>query len=133
MDSSRSHIMDVARALAFFSSKLMEAAACHDYDKLSDIDLFHGDFVTGFRSTEWWDNHRKLHRHHLMHSDGCPDDVNLLDILEYISDCVMAGSARTGKVFALEMQPDLLMVAFQNTVELLKSQIVVRGDQELAT
>lgn len=33
--SSLSHIADVAKALAFFGSKMMESASIHDYDKIS--------------------------------------------------------------------------------------------------
>ena len=64
--SSRQHIGDVARGLGYFSGQLLEAAARHDFDKLSDIDGFHADFVTGFAQTGWWDRHRKLNRHHLL-------------------------------------------------------------------
>jgi len=125
LDSSRQHIADVAKAMAFFSSKLFEAAAEHDYDKLTAIDWFYSDFKTKFAQTGWWDNHRKIHRHHLGQADGVPKDVNLLDILEYISDCVMAGMARSGEVYALGMSPELLNEAFLNTIDLLKSQVRV--------
>lgn len=125
LDSSRQHIADVAKAMAFFSSRLFAAAAEHDYDKLTDIDWFYSDFRTNFAQTGWWDNHRKIHRHHLSQYDGVPKDVNLLDVLEYISDCVMAGMARSGEVYALEMSDELLQMAFVNTVTLLKSQVTV--------
>lgn len=123
--SSRQHIKDVVRAMAFFSGKLIEAAGEHDYDKLTDIDWFHADFVTGFQQTGWWDNHRKIHRHHLAQADGVPEDVNLLDLLEYIADCVMAGMARSGEVYDLKITPELLIASFKNTVELLKSQVKI--------
>lgn len=42
-----------------------------------------------------------------------------------VVDCVMAGMGRTGEVYALDISPDVLMTAFQNTVELLKAQIIV--------
>lgn len=126
LNSSRQHILDVGKALAFFSSKLIEAAAQHDYDKLTEIDWFFADFKTKFKQTGWWDNHRKIHRHHLSHADGTPSDVNLIDLLEYVSDCVMAGMARTGSVHELTASDDLLRAAFNNTVELLKSQVRVR-------
>lgn len=125
LESSRAHIGDVVKALAFFSGKLTEAAGEHDYDKLTAIDWFHSDFVTGFKETGWWDNHRKIHRHHLEKEDGVPGDVNLLDVLEYISDCVMAGMARSGSVYDLTMPPELLDKAFKNTVALLKSQVEI--------
>jgi hypothetical protein len=130
LDSSRQHIGDVAQALAFFSGEVLRAAARHDYDKLSDIDGFHSDFVTGFKQTGWWDRHRQLNRHHLMQSDGVPSDVNLIDVLDMISDCVMAGMARTGTVYPLEIPADVLKKAFDNTVEMLKARIVVVRDPE---
>lgn len=125
LDSSRDHIQDVAKALAFFQCKLTQAASVHDYDKLSLISWFHHDFLTGFKETGWWDNHRKIHRHHLNYADGVPENVNLLDVLEYISDCVMAGMARSGSVYELKLDDALLQKAFQNTVELLKKEVVV--------
>ena len=123
--SSRTHIGDVAKAMAFFSSKLSLAAAEHDYDKLTDIDWFLSDFKTKFQETGWWDNHRKIHRHHLSQEDGIPKDVNLLDVLEWIADCVMAGMARSGTVYPLTLDSITLQKALFNTVELLKSQVVV--------
>lgn len=125
LDSSRQHIADVAKALAFFSSQLFAAAAEHDYDKLTEIEWFYSDFRTKFKQTGWWDNHRTIHRHHLGAADGVPPDVNLIDVLEYISDCVMAGMARSGDVYALEMSDALLQKAFANTVGLLKDQVKV--------
>lgn len=127
LKSSQTHIMDVVSALAFFSGKMIESAGCHDFDKLTEIDWFHHDFITGFKETGWWDNHRKIHRHHLTHEDGIPENVNLLDVLEYISDCVVAGMARSGEVYELKLDEKVLAKAFQNTVTLLKSQIVMKS------
>ena len=124
--SSRQHIGDIVKAIAFFQSYLTQAAGEHDYDKLTAIDWFHADFVTGFKQTGWYDNHRKIHRHHLDKPDGVPDNVNLLDVLEHIADCVMAGMGRSGSVYELKLPDELLKRAFQNTVELLKSQVVVK-------
>ena len=128
--SSLQHIGDVVKALAFFQSQLTKAAGEHDYDKLTAIDWFHADFVTGFKQTGWWDNHRKIHRHHLNNMDGVPPDVNLLDVLEYISDCVMAGMARSGTVYEIVMSDALLQQAFANTVKLLKAQVRVLDDPQ---
>jgi len=125
LDSSRIHIEDVQQAIGFFMEKLLEAARVHDRDKITDIDGFHRDFVTGFKQTEWWDRHRQLNRHHLNSDDGVRDDVNLIDVLDFIADCVMAGMARSGSVYPLKLSPELLERAFQNTVTLLKSQVVV--------
>lgn len=125
LESSHQHIGDVREALAFFAAKIVEAARVHDYDKITDIDGFHADFLTGFKQTSWWERHRQLNRHHLLQDDGVRDDVNLIDVLDFIADCVMAGMARSGSVYALEIKPEVLMRAFNNTVDLLKSQVSV--------
>ena len=123
--SSKQHISDVRLALDFFMARVCEAGQRHDTDKLTDIDGFHRDFLTGFTVTEWWNRHRKLNRHHLQQPDGTPVDVNLIDVLDFIADCVMAGMARSGSVYELKLGPELLERAFQNTVALLTSQVVV--------
>jgi hypothetical protein len=123
--SSQQHIGDVGQALAFFGALITRQAVMHDTDKLTDIEGFHADFVTGFKQTGWWDRHRALNRHHLMQADGIPANVNLIDVLDFIADCVMAGMARSGSVYPLALPPELLERAFQNTVELLKAEVVV--------
>jgi len=123
--SSEQHIADVRVALGFFAQLLHRAAAVHDTDKLTDLDSFHADFVTGFASSAWWERHRTLNRHLLANDDGVPGDVNLIDVLDYIADCVMAGMARSGSVYPLELPPALLATAFQNTVALLTKSVVV--------
>lgn len=126
LDSSLQHISDVVKAMAFFVSLMTQAAGKHDYDKLTEIEWFLSDFKTGFKETGWWENHRRINRHHINMADGVPPDVNLIDVLEHIADCVMAGMARSGTVYELKLSDELLQTAFKNTVDLLKSQVVVK-------
>jgi hypothetical protein len=123
--SSEHHISDVESAMMLFAQMLGSAASTHDFDKISDIDGFHADFLTGFKEHSWWDKHRKINRHHLIEEDGVPTDVNLIDVLEMIADCVMAGMARSGSVYPLNIKLEVLQNAFENTVELLKNQVKV--------
>jgi hypothetical protein len=127
IESSIQHIEDVKNAMRCFAEYLEVAGLSHDADKLSCLDAFHADFLTGFKETGWWDNHRKIARHHLLQADGVPADVNLIDVLEMIADCVMAGMARAGSVYPFDIDPDVLMRAFHNTAELLKKQVEVTG------
>jgi hypothetical protein len=128
LNSSAQHIADVRRGLAFFGAMLDEASTRHDEDKITDIDGFHADFVTGFTQTGWWDRHRKLNRHHLLQDDGVPADVDLIDVLDMIADCVMAGMARSGSVYPLAISDDVLRRAFHNTVDKLKANVEVASD-----
>lgn len=123
--SSQSHISDVRQALLDFADQLQKTAEKHDHDKISDIDWFYKDFQTGFKETGWWDNHRKINRHHINYEDGIPEDVDLIDVLEFISDCIMAGMARTGHVYPVTLNPETLNKAFENTVSKLLSKVEV--------
>jgi hypothetical protein len=126
--ASEQHIADVRAGLEVFREMLAHAAQRHDADKLGDIDGFYADFVTGFEQTTWWDRHRALNRHHLTRPDGIPADVNLIDVLDHIADCVMAGMARSGSVYPLALPAHLLERAFANTVNALTTQIVIAPD-----
>lgn len=129
LESSKQHIHDVSQALGLFADYIRDAALAHDHDKISSISWFFRDFKTGFAETGWWDNHRKMHRHHLNYDDGVPSDVNLMDVLEYIADCTMAGMARSGSVYPIEVSDELLRVAFANTAKMLAGCVKVEGDE----
>jgi len=124
--SSIQHIGDVLKGIEFFKALFYTAADRHDFDKLTDLDGFHSDFVGGFESTDWWDNHREVNRHHLLQEDGVRDDVNLVDVLDMVVDCVMAGMGRSGTVYPVDISTDVLRRAFDNTVELLKCNVEVQ-------
>lgn len=123
--ASHSHIADVRQALSLFQGELARAAREHDHTKLEGIDQFYDDFKVSFKTTDWWDTHRRVERHHLIQEDGVREDVDLIDVLEFIADCVMAGMARSGSVYKLELPDALLQKAFQNTVDKLKRRVVV--------
>jgi hypothetical protein len=123
--SSLQHIGDVHSGMEFFGRMLNESAARHDHDKVTAIDHFLADFQTGFKQTGWWDNHRKVNRHHLTEADGIPSDVNLIDVLDFIVDCTMAGMARSGSVRPLTIAPEVLQRAFENTAALLLANVEV--------
>ena len=127
--SSVQHIEDVRKGFDFLKDIMESAAVAHDFDKIRDIEGFHADFVTGFKNHSWWDFHRKINRHHLLEKDGVRDDVNLVDVLDMIVDCVMAGMGRSGSVYPLKIEPEVLKKAFDNTVELLKANVTVKEEK----
>jgi L-aminopeptidase/D-esterase-like protein len=52
----------------------------------------------------------------------------MLDVLERIADIVTAGMARSGTIYDDNLDPDILVLAYKNTIELLKSNIkIVEG------
>jgi len=126
IESSRRHILDVIDGMRFFEDKMVVAGQVHDRDKLDGIDQFHADFATGFKQQVWYENHKRVSRHHLDKPEAVPEDVSLVDVIEHVVDCVMAGLARSGEVTPLELPDELLQRAFHNTVELLKANVTVK-------
>jgi len=123
--SSIQHISDVQLAMQRFILLMNEAAVNHDHTKIGELEQFYADFKTGFKQQSWYDMHKATERHHINHPDGCRDDVNLIDVLEHIADCVMAGKARAGSVTKLELPNEVLQKAFENTWKLLDSIVDV--------
>jgi len=127
LESSEQHIGDVKQGMEFFAAMLVRAGYIHDHTKITEIDMFHSDFKTGFATTNWWEMHKKAERHHLS-ANGVPEDVNLIDVIEYIVDGVMAGMARSGKYRKEEIPEGLLEKAFNNTITLLLENLEVNKD-----
>ena len=120
------HIDAVKLCGEFLMKLFMEQLKTHDHTKLDNIEEFTNGLNKGFDSPEfdkWYDMHVKSERHHLL--KNVPDDVNLIDVMEMLCDCVSAGMARTGKVFDVEVPEDILTKAVKNTVDLLIKNIKV--------
>lgn len=127
------HIEAVELCGKFLCEKIEEQFKEHDHTKLGEyLPAFTKALLSGFKGKEfkeqdWWEIHL-TERHHL--NDKVPEDVNLIDVLEMICDCVSAGMARTGHVFPLTLSTETLEKAFLNTVDLIKSNIVVEKVEE---
>ena len=128
LDSSLMHIGDVQKALSFLANKLIEAGAVHDHTKVSGIDDFYNDFKNAppgdkFKAGKWFKEQHLTERHHL--NDWCPDDVNLIDVLERIADSTVAGMARSGSVYDEPIDSEILQRAYKNTMKLLLDNIEI--------
>ena len=122
-EANDSHISDVKRVLKRLADVVSLTGEIHDRTKKSYELEFYNDFkdtlVNGsnFVEGEWYKMHIEKERHHLL--SRCPDDVDLLDVIEMIVDCVCAGKARSGEVRPLEISDDILRLAVKNTVKLI--------------
>lgn len=128
-EANNMHMKDVEKVMWYLGRLVTRAGYAHDYTKKTEESQFYKDFLstmnegTNFVEGEWYQHHIKHERHHLL--SRCPDDVDLLDVLEMIADCVCAGMARSGEVRELEISTDILEKAVQNTVKLISEEIVV--------
>ena len=123
------HRDDVRNVMDYLAYLIDRAGMVHDFTKKTAEPQFYNDFLstmnegTNFVEGKWYQHHIERERHHLL--SHCPDDVDLLDVLEMIADCVCAGVARSGEVRDLEISADILEKAVQNTVKLIRDMIVV--------
>lgn len=121
LEQTLSHIDDVQHLGYFLASKLKEQVLQHDHTKVEGIDQFYEDFTSGrqnaeFKALPWWQLHM-TERHHL--NDSVPEDVNLIDVLEMVIDCTVAGLARSGEVYDITIPQDVIQKAIDNTKDLI--------------
>ena len=133
-EANKMHREDVRAVMWKLADMIGWVGENHDCTKKSQERMFYRDFLstiingTRFVNSEWYQLHVKAERHHLL--AHCPEDVNLIDVLEMIADCVCAGMARSGKVRSLEISDDILRAAVNNTADLIMSMIVVEDEND---
>ena len=137
LNSNKSHVDDVSHMMNSIAEKIIVAGAYHDYTKINDPErsLFYRELcatiegkTNSFVDGKWYPMHCKTERHHL--NEYCPNDVNLIDVLEMICDCVCAGMARSGSVYPIEIPSEILQRAVSNTVEMCMNAVEVeKGEQ----
>ena len=130
--SNMSHRQDVCKMMLEIAGDIERAGRNHDLTKTENVtgSLFYREFCNtlegkmNFEEGKWYKMHCETERHHL--NKHCPEDVNLVDVIEMICDCVCAGMARSGSVYPVEISPEILEKAVKNTVEKCIASVVVR-------
>ena len=128
-EANTSHINDVRNAMDYISDMVLSAGEFHDCTKKTQEKMFYRDFKntleTGasFTDGEWYQLHITAERHHI--DNHCPEDVNLIDILEMIADRVCAGMSRSGQVYDIDLPNEILQRAVKNTTQMLIDRVEV--------
>ena len=136
--SNRMHCTDVSEMMKSLAAEIGHAGNLHDITKMREPDksLFYRELCStiegkmNFVEGRWYPMHCQTERHHI--DKFCHDDVNLIDILEMICDCVCAGMARSGKVRPIEIPSEVLQKAVVNTVEMCRSSVELVDDEEVS-
>lgn len=129
-NSTIMHKRDVESALNFLCEQINYRGIIHDNTKMYNMEEFCKALNSGkIKETDWYKMHITEERHHL--KSNVPDDVNLIDVIEHLVDCTMAGLARSGEIYDIDLSPEVLQLAVSNTVELLKQNTeVIDNDHE---
>lgn len=132
--STKMHQSDVKRVLYYIADRLKKIGDIHDWSKDTLAELYYNDYVDSKRNNkdmhkgEWYKYHFEHERHHLMNS--VPEDVNLLDVIEFIADCCCDGIAESGEPEKMEISDKLLRQAFDNTIKMITRSICLNTDDE---
>ncbi|MDR3257335.1 MAG: DUF5662 family protein [Mycoplasmataceae bacterium] len=120
-----SHTEDVQQLMTKVIDDLSEKRKVHDWTKLANLPLFYKDEKN--KKGNWCDGvyeSRTLHttkeRHHL--NQNCPQDVNLFDVIEMVTDCVAANRARKEPDRPNQIDvvsKEVLLKAYANTITLI--------------
>lgn len=137
-DSNFEHCANVKDMMLNFAKDIKQQGENHDWTKVIEPyrSIFYRDMCnaiegrTKFEDGEWNKLHYATERHHLLRN--VPGDINLIDVIEMIADCVCAGMARSGEVGPLEIDESILMKAIDNTVKLMAESVELQeaGEQE---
>ena len=134
LKATETHIHDVQRIMELVGTMIIERGNKHDFTKMKYFDEFADEVLKPhtneeFINTNWYQTHIFEERHHL--NANCPLDVNLIDVLELICDCIMAGKGRVSRTTPAYLKlkdPTILERAYWNTVKMLDDIVEVKGD-----
>ena len=124
-EANVSHRVDVKSMMSSLADAIKATGEHHDATKILEPErsLFYRELcakiegkIDSFVDGEWYPMHCQTERHHL--NEHCPDDVNLIDVIEMICDCVCAGMARSGSVYPVTISSEILQKAVENTVNM---------------
>jgi len=125
--AARKHIKDVQKAVAWMCVELYERGKNHDHTKIEYVDELHRDlrhWKGDYKKGNWFQNHHLTERHHL--EEKCPSDVNMFDVMERIADVCVSAKAVKGEVYDDLIDPQMLVQAYENTIDLLCKEIEVQ-------
>lgn len=134
LNDTETHRYEVETLMKFVAKLIAERGFDHDFTKIKYFDEFSDEVLkphtdAEFKNANWYQTHIFEERHHL--NANCPLDVNLIDVIEMICDCVAAGKGRSGRVTPLFLKlqdSGILERAYWNTVKLL-DDITEREDK----
>ena len=129
--ATNTHRNEVCLIMGLVAYMITQRGVIHDYTKTKYFAEFAGEVLkphtdTEFKNANWYQTHIFEERHHL--NANCPLDVNLIDVIEMICDCIAAGKGRAGRTtpaFLKLKDPTLLERAYWNTVKMLDDMVEV--------
>lgn len=131
------HRSDVNQMMSELARDINTRGENHDWTKTREPykSLFYRELCATIEGkmdfdtdSEWYKQHCELERHHL--NKRCPEDVNLIDVIEMICDCVCAGMARSGEIRPIAISSEILQMAVENTIKMCANAVLTKDEGE---
>ena len=128
-EANDSHRLDVRNVMRAIADIIRDNGEAHDYTKKTHEKEFYRDFLAtmndgaDFVNGEWYQLHIHKERHHPL--SYCQEDINLMDIIEMVVDCAVAGLTRSGEVRPMEVNAEILQKAVNNTIQFISKMVEV--------
>ena len=118
------------------SNSLNTKVSYHDFTKVQEPfkTMFYNAVYekikngASFDDSEWAITHYQTERHHL--NKHIPDDVDLLDVIEYVVDSIVSNVEQLGIKGNVTISNIDLMTALQNTINKISNMIFIPEENE---
>lgn len=119
LEDTRSHQEAVKQLMHVIAQEIILRADYHDFTKLEYDDLT-------------FEKHMRMERHHLNIPSGIPEDINVIDLVEFICDCISAGAQRSQALDFqyLKINENLLQPIINNTAFELWRLVRIRKEEK---
>ena len=128
------HQKEVQNLMDIIATVIQIRGASHDLTKKTYFYEFYEDIIerntnnTPYLERKWGKLHTTKERHHL--NARIPVDINLIDVLEFICDCISTGYERDSfDINYLQLDSDVLQLAYKNTIIKLQEEVDVEHDE----
>lgn len=137
--ANEEHRRDVEEVMRAMAAEIENRGFTHDFTKMLHSRQFYNEYTDvvcgttteSFTDLPWYQMHVRAERHHL--NSHCPDDVNLIDVLEMVVDAVCAQKSREGRkaLFSVNLPDDILQKAVENTVKLVNETTELKDPRDV--
>ncbi len=130
----RNHRENMRKVMTEIAWTTYQNGTMHDWTKQSFFEEYYKDTIEReylpTKERDWYKIHTKYERHHL---NNPPIDINLIDIIEIITDHIITGKTTKNHLIntnLLNINIETLIDAYWNTIELIDENTTIETENK---